>query len=57
MTIQTDKPTLKAIEDDMQKRIHKMYQNFPDTKTERQVERALARKLGGPLAEQFFKDK
>ena len=57
MYSQTNKPTLKTIEDDMQKRIHKMYQSFPNAKVERQVERSMARKLGGPLAEQFFKDK
>jgi hypothetical protein len=52
----TDRPTYQKIEEDMEKRLYEMYQSFPDAKTERKVERALARKLGGPLAEKFFAD-
>ena len=48
---------MQTIEDAMQKRLYEMYKSFPNAKTERQVERAMARKLGGPLAEQFFSDK
>jgi hypothetical protein len=57
MKNQTNKPTYQTIEEDMEKRLYEMYQSFPDVKTERQVERAMARKLGGPLAEKFFGDK
>lgn len=47
--------TLEELEKQVQRKLLKMYKSFPNAETEIKIETALARKLGGKLAEAFFK--
>jgi len=54
MKRKTNKAVFNNVERDTSERIAKMYKAIPTRKGERAIERTLAKKLGGPLAEAFF---
>ena len=47
--------TLADMEKQLQQKLTKMYRSFPNAEVEAKVERDLARRLGGELAQAFFK--
>lgn len=47
--------TLDDMEKQLEQKLAKMYRSMPNSEVEGKVERDLARRLGGELAQAFFK--